>query len=113
MNPSVSPYLAEIGREEGKNRTFDEVHEVVRVFTVYKANPRVSVRVTIVRYYWPTGIDHSVRYEREDEDGVWREADFGQVLTGSESEEVAITTAVSFIKEAFKIGEFEGYSRGF
>lgn len=84
-------------------RKFDEIHEVVRVFTVYNQDPRLMVRVTIHRYYCETGSHYHLSYEREDEHGVWSEAEYGQVLTGSESEESTIRTAVSFIRQAHKL----------
>ena len=85
------------------NRAFDEVYEVVRVFTVWNQDPRLRVRVTIHRYYCETGSDYHLSYEREDEHGVWTDAEYGQVLTGSESEESTIRTAISFIRDAHKL----------
>ncbi len=85
------------------NRVFDEVYELVRVFTVWNQDPRLKVRVTIYRYYCETGSHYHLSYEREDENGVWTDADYGQVLTGSESEESTIRTAISFIRSVHKL----------
>ena len=87
----------------GTNRAFEEVYEVVRVFTVWNPDPRLKVRVTIHRYYCETGSHYHLSYEREDEHGVWTDAEYGQVLTGSESEESTIRTAASFIRDAHKL----------
>lgn len=85
-------------------RAFDEVYEVVRVFTVWNQDPRVKVRVTVSRYYMPGGLQHHLSYEREDDQGEWHEASYGQVLTGAEDEESTIRTAISFIREVHKLG---------
>ena len=99
MNSSISPYLNELGRRG----PFNEVHEVVRVFTVYAEDPRVVVRVTLSRYYMPRGIIHHVNYERQDENGVWHDADYGQVLNGAESEETSIKVAIGFIERVHNL----------
>jgi hypothetical protein len=99
MNSSISPYLNELGR----SGPFNEVHEVVRVFTVYAEDSRVLVRVTLSRYYFPGGITHHVDYERQDENGVWHDADYGQVVNGAECEETSIKVAIGFIQRAHNL----------
>ena len=85
------------------DHAFDEVYELVRVFTVWNQNPRLKVRVTIHRYYCETGFYYHLSYEREDENSVWSDAEYGQVLTGSKCEESTIRTAISFIRDVHKL----------
>lgn len=94
--PDTSPELTSQKSKGG----FDEIHEVVRVFTLYDDTRNVKVRVNIWRYYNKTGESYAAYYEREDEDGEWKSADYGKVLTGSESEESAIRNAVGFVRQA-------------
>lgn len=89
----------------GTNRAFDEVYELVRVFTVWNQEPHLKIRVTIHRYYGETGSHYHLSYEREDEHGVWSDAQYGQVLTGSESEESTIRTAVLFIRDVHRLSK--------
>ena len=85
------------------DRAFDEVYELVRVFTVRNQDPRLKVRVTIHRYYCGTGSHYHLSYESADEHGVWTDAEYGQVLTNSECEESTIRTAISFILDVHKL----------
>ena len=85
------------------DHAFDEVYELARVFTVWNKDPRLKVRVSIHRYYCETGSHYHLSYEREDEHGVWTDAEYGQVLTGSECEESTIRTAIYFIREVHKL----------
>lgn len=81
-------------------RTFDEVYEVVRVFTVRHQDKDLKVRVELRRYYAEKTHHYHLEYERENEHGEWESASYGQVLTGAKSEEQSIRTAISFIKQA-------------
>lgn len=83
---------------------FDEIHEVARVITLYDESKRLQVRINIWRYYHPGGgVSYSAYYERELDDGTWEDADYGQVLSGSDSEETTIRQAVYFVRDAHKI----------
>ena len=81
---------------------FDEIHEVVRVFTLHDETSGVTVRVNIWRYYNETGQTYAAYYEREKEDGSWESADYGQILSGDASEESTIRRAMAFIRDAHK-----------
>lgn len=94
--PDPSKELQELATK----RTFDEVYEVVRVFSVWHQDKNLKVRVELRRYYAESKHHYHLEYERENENGDWESATYGQVLTGAESEEQSIRTAISFIKQA-------------
>ncbi|MEQ1935123.1 MAG: hypothetical protein ABL962_14785 [Fimbriimonadaceae bacterium] len=92
---------AELSRQRTEN-LWDEIQEIVRVFTVYDCDPSVSVRVTILRNYTETGYSYGARYERRDESGQWHDINFGTILSGSDSEESTIMIALSFVRGAHR-----------
>lgn len=94
--PSPSSQLQELS----SNHVFDEVYEIVRIFTVWHADKDLKVRVTVSRYYTEIGSSYHVEYEKEDSSGRWQDVSYGQVLNGSESEEQTIRVAISFIRQA-------------
>jgi hypothetical protein len=79
---------------------FNEIYEIVRVFTIYNGIINRKVRVTVSRYYTTEGFHYSLGYEIADEYDSWKSIDYGQVINGAESEEITIQTAISFISDA-------------
>lgn len=94
--PETSPEL----RRQKDRGGFEEIYEVVRVFTTYDDINSVTVRVNIWRYYNEVRETYAAYYERQLDDGSWESADYGQILTGSDTEENAIRDAVGFVREA-------------
>ena len=84
-------------------RNFDEIYELTRIITFIHEEKNLNIKVEIRRYYTESGYHYHLEYIRENEDGDWIGVNYGQVLTDSESEEVAISTAIFFIKEAHGI----------
>ena len=94
--PSVSTELQR-QKQEG---VFDEIHEVVRVFTLYNEDKSLKLRITVVRYYHGSSVSYDAWYERSDEHGKWESISCGAVLSGSESEESAIMMAIGLARRA-------------
>lgn len=97
------PYVSEQLQNTKQDGCFDEIHEVVRVFTIYNEPKSIKVRITIVRYYNPTSVNYDAWYERADEHGEWHEESFGSILSGNETEESAIMMAISLTRNALRL----------
>lgn len=97
--PSISEQL----QNEKRQGRFDEIHEVVRVFTIYNEAKAIKVRITLSRYYHDSGVSYNADYERADEHGQWHEESYGSVLTGSESEESTIMMSISLASQSLGI----------
>lgn len=91
---------------EKQKKHFDEIHEIVRVFTLYK-NGFETIRVTIVRYYTAGNPRYDAWYERQNDQGNFEDADFGSIINGSSQEETAIRDSIGFVKQALGILDSE------
>ena len=98
--PNPSPEL----QRQMRLDLFTEIHETVRVFTLYNENTETQVRITIVRYYHENGPSYAAHYERWD-DPDWVQEDYGQILNGRESEDSAIMMAINFARKAMKLDD--------
>lgn len=96
--PASSKELTRL-KSEGN---WEEIYEVVRVITLYDELRSLTVRITILRYYMDSGFIYDAQYERQKPDGTWLKVNYGSILHGSESEDQAIRSAVSLVREAHR-----------
>ena len=81
---------------------WDEIHEIVRVFTLHREDEGLHVEVTVSRYYSEVGTRYSLSYRRRRDNGAWEEASYGQVISGNDCEEFTILRAISFVNNAHR-----------